>query len=376
MTESNSIKNFSFVGIGRLITMGLTAIFYLVIAALLEPDVYGKLNVIVALAGTFSIISLFGLNLSFQVYSAKEEMEISKQIITLFVIATTAAALILVVFDPLASLLCLSLSFFTMTQSYLLGLSQYKKYMIFSILKSIAFFVIPLLLFFVFDIYGIVFGMVIGNFIGSIPFFTKIKIKSVFGLRNYYRVLIHNFGVQSGSQLPLMVDKLMIAPFFGLFVVGVYQFNLQIMMALGILPGILGQYLISEESKGIGHRKLSLLVIIASILLVLISIVLAPILVPIFYPKYSDGIESLQIMVISVIPQSIGIIYGAKLLAKESTKVGYLAVVTVGSLLILLAVLGQWYELKGLALAVLISMSAGTLFAYYLYRDNISQKIK
>ena len=227
---------------------------------------------------------------------------------------------------------------------------------------------------FVFDIYGIIFGMAIGNFIGSIPFFKEIKIKSFLGLKNYSKVLIHNFGVTAGAQLSFMVDKLLIFPIFGLFVVGVYQFNLQVFIALGILPAILGQYLISEESRGVGHRKLSLLVIIASVLLAIVSIVLAPVLVPIFFPSYSEGIESLQIMVIAIIPQSIGVIFGAKLIAKESTTVGYGAIVKVGSLLISLAVLGQFYGLEGLALAVLISISAGTLFSYYLYRISIKPK--
>ena len=266
------------------------------------------------------------------------------------------------------------MSFFAMTQSSLLGLTQYKKFMIFSILKSVSFFIIPLLLYFVFGIYGIIFGMAIGNFIGSIPFFKEIKIKSFLGLKNYSKVLIHNFGVNAGAQLSLMVDKLLIFPLFGLFVVGVYQFNLQVFIALSILPGILGQYLISEESKGVGHRKLSLLVIISSVLLTIVSIVLAPILVPIFYPSYSEGIESLQIMIIAIIPHSIGVTFSAKLLAKESTKIGYEAIVKVGSLLILLAVLGQFYGLEGLALAVLISISAGTLFTYYLYRISIKPK--
>jgi len=60
------------VGIGRITTIGIAAIFYLIIAALLEPERYGELNVIVALAGTFSTISLFGLNLSLQVIMPKK----------------------------------------------------------------------------------------------------------------------------------------------------------------------------------------------------------------------------------------------------------------------------------------------------------------
>jgi len=98
------------VGIGRIITIAFQALFYLVIAALLDPEVYGELFVILALAGTFSIVSLFGLNISMQVYSAKKNYEITNQITTLFIILTTAAALILLTINPIAAFLCITIS--------------------------------------------------------------------------------------------------------------------------------------------------------------------------------------------------------------------------------------------------------------------------
>lgn len=370
MDENETIKEFSYVGIGRVVTLALQAIFYLVLAAIIEPEIFGEINVIIALAGTFSVISLFGLHLSLQVYSAKNNSKVTEGIITLFIITTTSAALILLVFDQIAALLCVALSFFLMTQSQLLGLKQYKKFMIFSILKSATFFVIPLVLYFPFGIYGIIFGMAVSNLIGSLPFYRHLKFRTLFNLRNYSKVLTHNFGVTSGNLLPNMVDKLMIAPLMGLFIVGVYQFNLQVLIALTVLPGILGQYLISEESSGKGHRKLSLLVVIASVILAIVSIVLAPILVPMFYPNYVDGIVSLQIMVLAIIPKAIGSIFNAKLLARESTKIGYSAVVSIGSLLILIVILGQLYELVGLAFAVLLSITLNTIFLYLLYKKS------
>jgi len=376
MDEKETIKEFSYVGIGRIATIVLQALFYLILAALIEPEFFGELNVIIALAGTFSIISLFGLNLSLQVYHAKNNSQISEGIITLFIITTTAASLILLVINQIAALLCVSLSFFMMTQSHLMGLKQYKKFMIFSILKSGIFFAVPLILYFPFGIYGIIFGMALSNFIGSLPFYKYLKVRTLCGLRDYSKVLIHNFGVTSGVFLPNMIDKLMIVSLFGFFIVGVYQFNLQILIALSVLPGILGQYLISEESSGKGHRKLSLLVVLASVILAIISIGLAPSLVPIFYSKYVDGIESLQIMVLAIIPNAIGTIYYSKLLAKESTKIGYSAIVQIGSLLLLIALLGDIYGLVGLAIAVVISQTANTLFLYYLYQISIAQKIK
>jgi len=370
MNNTDSIKNFSYVGIGRIITIVFQALFYLVIAALLDPEAYGELIVILALAGTFSIVSLFGLNISMQVFRAKENYEVTNQITTLFIILTTAAALILLTINQIAAFLCIATSFFAMTQSHLLGSKQYKKSAIYSIIKSGTFFVIPILLYFVFDINGIVFGMAISNFLGSIPFFKNLSFRSLTGMKNYYKVLIHNFGVHAGISLPYTIDKLLIAPLFGFLIVGIYTFNLQVFIAISVLPGILSQYLISEESSGVRHRKLSLVVVLASFVLAVIVIILAPVLVPIFYPLYAEGIESLQIMVITIIPLSIEVIFRSRLLAQTSTRIGFTLFVRIGSMLILLVVLGEIYGLVGLSVAVLISQCANTLFLYILYRKS------
>ena len=375
MDESNTIKEFSYVGIGRIVMIALNAIFYLVLAALIEPEIFGQISVIVALASTFSIISLFGFSLSLQVYLAKNNLSVVEGIITLFIITTTAASLILLVIDQIAALLCASLSFYMMSQSYFLGQKQYKKFMIDSILKSVAFFIIPLIFYFPFGISGIIIGMAISNFVGSLPFYRHLKIRNLVGVRKYFKVLLHNFGVNAGNFLPIMIDKLVIVSIFGFFIVGVYQFNLQVLIALSVLSGILGQYLISEESRGKRHRKLSLLVVLVSVVVTIVAIVITPILVPIFYPKYVDGIQSLQIMLLAIIPKAIGTIFKSKQLARESTKIGYSAIVTIGTLLILIVFLGQLYGLIGLAIAVLATISANTLFFYILDRMSRQKTI-
>ena len=375
MEIPDSLKDFSFVGMGRIVTIALQALFYLLLAAFLVPDVYGELNLILALAGTFSTVSIYGLSISLQVFRAKNETKVADQIITLFLILTSLSAIILIPINPIAAILCIGLSFFAMTQGQLLGLKEYKKFMLYSILKSATFFIIPIVLYFLFELQGIILGMAISNFLGGIPIFRKLKIISFSGLKNYSKVILHNYGLASGAHLPSMLDKLLIAPLFGFFIVGVYQFNFQVFVAIGVLPGVLYGYLLSEEASGIGHRKLSSLAIIASIILVVTVFFLAPILVPIFYPKYVDGIESLQIIAIAIIPQTVGAIYGSKLLAKESTKIGYSAIVQIGSLLLLIALLGSLYGLVGLALSVLISQAANTLFLYMLYKKSSQTKI-
>ena len=375
MIRNNSFKNFSFIGLGRITSLILQAIFYLLFAALLEPEVYGKLNVIIALAGTFSLVSIFGFHNTLTVFIAKNKSNLSEQVKTLALVTSSLAAVILLFIEQYAALLSLGLSFFILSQHQQLGLKQYKQFMGFSVLKGILILALPILLFLVLEIPGIVLGMAIANFVSSIPYFRELKIKSFFGLKNHYKLLIHNFGIDASSNLPRLIDKLLIAPLFGFWIVGVYQLNLQILFGLEVLPVILYTYLLSEESSGKQNKKLSIIVVLISIVVALVAIVVSPFFIEKFFPKYVEGITSLQILVISIIPLTITSIYSAKLQANESIKIGYSAIVRIGTLLILIFILGSIYELEGLSLAVLFSIIINTIFLYYLYTHQTSKKM-
>jgi len=368
MAKENATKNFSYLGIGRVVALFLQALFYLLFASILEPELYGRLNVILALAGTFATLSRFGLGFTIQVFQSKKDSTSSNQIKTLFLVSTTAASLILLPIDIFAALLCFGMSLFIMYQQDLLGLKKYKKFMISSLVRSSLFFVIPILLYYAFEIPGIVLGMAIASIIPSIFFFKDLKIKPFFDLKNRYKVLFQNFLVDT-SGLSVMIDKLLISYLYGFFIVGVYQFNLQVLMALQVLPGVLFSYLISEEATGATHKKISQLVFLASIGIVVAVIVVSPIFVEEFFPKYSEGILALQIIVLTIIPQAIGAKFSAKLIARESTKIGYVSLINIATLLVIIAIFGEIYGLVGLSIAVLISTSIGVIITYFLYRN-------
>jgi O-antigen/teichoic acid export membrane protein len=368
--HNNSIKNFSFISIGRTSATVLQAMFFLIFASLLDPEIYGELNVIVALAGTFAGISRLGLDKTLQIYQAKKS-ELYKEINTLFVILAAVSALILLFIDPLASFLSIGMSFFAMNLQNLLGLKKYKSFMFSSILKSSTFIIIPLILYSILEIPGIILGMAISHFIASFDYFSKLRLHKISNLRNNFGVILHNFGVDSGANLSFMVDKLLIAELFDLYVVGIYQFNLQIFLALGVLPNILMSYLLTEESNGNSHRKLSKFVILTSVIITIIVIISAPFGVEYIFPKYVEGVLALQIIVLSLVPASFQAILNAKLMSKESTRVGYSSIVRITSFLILIAVLGKEFGLVGLSLAVLISITLNTIFLYWLSKKKL-----
>jgi len=367
--KTDSFKNFSYVAIGRTVAAGLQGIFYLVFAYLLSPDIYGQMSYLIAIAGTASIISRFGLPFSATVTLAKQNQNMGNQLNVLLLITTVAASIVLLFINIFSALLCLSLSFFIMTQHNLLGTKEYKKFGLNEIVKSILIIIIPISLYFVFDLSGIILGMAFSNILVSINWLKSIK-RHVFSFKDVkkrYKTLIHNFGLDSSLNLTKVVDKIVTVPLVGFAMTGIYQFNLQILLFMEILPHALHAFLLSEASQENKHKKLIYLALIGSGLVSLMVILFAPLVIELIFPKYQDGVLGLQIMAISLIPLTISAIFNARLQAIESTKIGYSVIVRIGSLLSLIVILAEPYGLLGLGLAVLISILLNTLFVTLLY---------
>jgi len=373
MSIKKDLQNLSFITIGRMLNAGLQAVFYFIFAAILGPESFGQMTYLIALAGTVSVFSRFGLDTSVMVYRGKNDHQLSNQINVLAVISTTAAAAILLLIDITAAVLCFALSYFIMSQQNLLGLKKYKKFMRVSLIKGLAVIAITLLLYSLLDLPGILLGMAIGNFLGSFDLLKSLnrKVQSFGKIKSNYKVLVNNFGV-SISRLARWADKLLIMPLLGSAYVGIYQFNLQILLGLEIFPLALYSFLLSEESAGRSHKKITQMLILFSVIVTMSVIILSPIFVNQFFPDYSEGIFSLQIIIISLIPLSFIAILDAKLQAKESTKIGYAGIIRLGSLLGLIFVLGDWLGLVGLSLAVLISVILNCIFLVVLYLSKNS----
>lgn len=372
------MQNYDFfnVALGRILSSGLQAVFYIIFALLLSPEQYGSLSYLIAIAGTASILSRFGLTHSAIVFRAKNDSATANQINLLALITTSVAAIILLPIDIFAAFLTLSSSVFLMYIHNLLGSKNYKKYLFANLVKGLLIISIPIIGYQFFQLEGILAGMSVAYLISSINFFKSISFGSNFikKIKDNFKVLIHNFGVDLSTNLVKFVDKLIIAPIAGFTILGIYQLNLQILIGLEIIPIALHSYLLSEESSGRKHQQTTIFIILLSIILVILIIFSAPIIIPEFFPAYKDGIDSLQILVISLVPLTLSSILNAKLQAKSSTKVGFSAIVRIGSLIILLIILGSDYGLIGLSYAVLISTILTTIFLACIFKFTNIEK--
>lgn len=370
MNKDSSTKQFSFVIVGNSVGTILQAGFYFIFAAILEPEEYGLLSYVIALAGTASVFSRFGLPTTVVVSISKNQNEMANQANVLALITTSIASIILIPININAALLCLALSFFVINIQNLLGKKEFKKYFLTYMIKSVGIIILPLSLYPFFGIMGILLGMSLGNFLACTNFFKNLELKAnkFTELKTNFKAIVNNFAVDASISLTRSLDKLIIAPLMGLYSLAIFQFNLQILLAFSVLPLALYSYILPLESRGESARKIYVSILIISILVVLVVDVLSPIILPEIFPKFSEGIPTLQIMIVSIIPITINSIFTAKLQSKESTKVGYASIAKIIALLSLIVILGEFLGLIGLALAVLISYSIETVILTFIFR--------
>jgi len=97
-------------------------------------------------------------------------------------------------------------------------------------------------------------------------------------------------------------------------------------------------------------------------ILTICGIVLAPILIPIFFSAYVESIFAIQIMCLVIIPTSITFIFTSKLLGMENSRHVLISRI-VGLCLIFpsMIILGLEFEITGVAFAYLISNFGSTI---------------
>ena len=84
-------------------------------------------------------------------------------------------------------------------------------------------------------------------------------------------------------------------------------------------------------------------------------VILSPPLIPIFFPKFIEAIEVIQIMGFALIPTALSLILTSELLGKENSRSVILSnIVGIIVLIIGIVVLGEIMGLLGLALSLVI----------------------
>lgn len=375
MPINEKIKDLASIGIGDIVATIIMGFFWFYLATELGPKLFGEITYLISIAQVVSVIALLGAGNMLVVYLAKN-IKINSTIFLMTLITGVISSVLIffIVNDLGTSFLVLGLIVFGITSSEMIGKKLFRKNAKLVILHRILMVGFSLGLYFLIGPSGVIIGYalsffpyvprVIHGFRENKVNFVLIKERTHFLYASYGQSLI---GALSNNTL----DKMLIGPVFGFILLGNYSLGVQFFGLLVILPGVIFQYLIPHDASGVENNRLKKIAVLGSICFAVLGFTIGPEFISFFFPKFTEASDIMRIMSIAVIPHTIVILYQSKFLGTEKSKRFLISTaIRLVTHIVLLMILGFWWEGIGIASAFLIGGTVGAVFSYIVDKKN------
>jgi O-antigen/teichoic acid export membrane protein len=374
----SKFQDLTSVGIANIFAMVISSFFWLYMAVLLGEEGYGEISYLLATANIVSNFALIGSIDTLIVFRAKDE-KIQSGIFLIVIIVAIIASITSYLFieSTEVSIFIFGMVIFSLVINETLGSKNYKKYSYFIITQRILTVFLALILYFIIGLEGIVLGYAIAflpyaiftyKIFKDVPInFHLIRTRLGFIVNSFIKSIMLTFG----SYL----DKLIIFPLFGAALLGNYTLGYQLFSLAAIIPGIVFQYVLPQESSGTSHTKLKKLTVIVSMILTILIIVLAPILLPILFSEFDKTILIVQIMSLALVPNAISTMLMSNLLAHEKIKK-----VVIGQSISLTVIIGgifllnEIYGIIGAAISFTLGNIVGCVYFFTIIKFQIKKR--
>lgn len=372
------LRGLSHIGVADIGGSAIAALFWFFIASFVGVENYGHISYFLAIGGVVSTISLVGASNMIYVHVPKG-VRIQPPVFLISIVFGLIASVILyfVFFRFELSILTIGYVIFNLAISELLGLKLYRTYLRYVITQKILMVVLGTGLYYLVGSDGVILGVgtsyipylarIVNLFRNERPNFSLLKERMGFLVNSYVLDLSNVF---IGS-----IDKIIVAPLFGLLILGNYQLGIQFLGVLYIIPNVFYKFLITQQASGISTAKLTKFVIACAVILTLIGMFVAPAALPVFFPKFTETTKVLQIVSLAVIPNSVNLIFVSKFLAFEKIRF-----VLFGSMMFLavqicgIIVLGSIYGITGIAVSLVLSETIQMIYYFIAKRVLINNK--
>ena len=360
------------IGFADIVGSAIAAFFWLYIATQLNPDVYGELIYFISIAGLAQMVSLLGSSNALTVYTAKN-VKIQS---TLFLISILAAAISLAIITIFynridAGLLAVGFVVFSLVNSVILGKKLFVKYSKLILSQKILTLILGVGLYFVFDVYGIIYGLALSYIPHLVVFvkeFSRTRIDFAL-LKPRKGFIINNYVMSLTAGLGGTVDKLIIAPVLGLALLGNYSLALQMFTMMMVFSEIVYKYLLPFDASGKSNKKIRQIALVVSIIIAILGVTILPNVVDWLFPKYVDATDAIQIMSLGVVPGTISILYSSKFLGMEKSKfVMTTKLVSLGVMFGGFLYFGPIYGAIGLAWIIVAIFTWESIFLFIMNR--------
>lgn len=372
-----SFKDLASVGIANIVGSVISAVFWLFLATLMDAEQYGEVNYFIAIASVASAISFLGAADALMVFSAKKS-RIESPILIITTIASIISALVLfVLFSNIAiSLYVIGYVIFNHLIYESLGRKIYPSFSKYFIIQRVLLVGLALGFYFLLGPVGVILGYALSFFPFIFKIYKKYQIsKNEFSLlKEKISFMRDSYGLSLLTVSSAYVDKLVIAPIFGYSFLGNYQLSFQVLMILTTISGIVFSYLLPQEASGKPHRKLWLITILIVLVTSILTILLAPSILPILIPKYGPAIDLIQIMSISAVFMTITLRYTSKFLGDEKSKIVVIGkAIYLTSHVIGIFSLGTMYGIQGVAFSFVIASLLEALY-FVIINSEINKR--
>jgi O-antigen/teichoic acid export membrane protein len=375
----NTIKD-SIIGKKGLLSIGfadiagsvISGLFWLYIASQLNPEIYGELIYFISIAGLAQMVSLFGSSNALTVYTAKN-VKIQS---TLFVISILAAAISLAIITIFlnridAGLLAVGFVVFSLVNSVILGKKLFVKYSKLVLSQKILTLILGIGLYFVFDVYGIIYGLALSYIPHLVIFvkeFSRTKIDFTL-LKPRKGFIINNYVMSLTAGLGGTVDKLIIAPVLGFALLGNYSLAAQMLTMMMMFSAVIYKYLLPFDASGEPNKKIRQIALVISIIITILGVTILPNVIDWLFPKFIDAKDAIQIMSLGVVPGTISILYGSKFLGMEKSKIVMIPkLVSLGVVIGGFLYFGPIYGTVGLAWVIVTALTWESIFLFIMNR--------
>ena len=346
-------KDLASIGFANIVGSGISAIFWLYLASVIEPTEYGEIHYFIAIAAFAQIISLVGSSNVLTVYTAKKiKIQATFFFISLLVAVVSAIVIIVIFFRFDAGLLVLCYVIFEMVNAVLLGRKAYTEYSKYFLTQKILMLVFGIGFYYLIGFDGILYGLVLSFVPYTVLIFREFKESRIdFSLLKSRKGFIaNNYAMGLSGRMGSTIDKLIVAPLLGFMLLGNYSLALQLFVILYMIPVIIYKYLLPQDASGKPNNKLRQTAVLTSVGIAVLGVVLFPHIIPNFFPKFIETIDAIQIMSIAIIPATISLLYTSKFLGLEKSKFVLISKIIATSILIVgFIILGPIFGIIGLA---------------------------
>jgi O-antigen/teichoic acid export membrane protein len=346
-------KDLASVGFANIVGSGISAIFWLYLASIIEPTKYGEIHYFIAIAAFAQIISLIGSSNVLTVYTAKKiKIQATLFFISLLIAVVSTIVIIVIFFRFDAGLLVLGYVIFEMINAVLLGRKNYIEYSKYFLTQKILMLVFGIGFYYLIGFDGVLYGLVLSFVPYTVLIFREFKETKIdFSLLKSRKGFIaSNYAMDISGRMGSSIDKLIVAPLLGFALLGNYSLALQFFIILYVIPTIIFKYLLPQDASNNPNNKLKQIAILLSVAISVFGIIVFPHIISNFFPKFIEMTDAIQIMSIAIIPAMLSMIYTSKLLGLEKSKFVLISkIIATSSLIIGFIILGPILGIVGLA---------------------------